>query len=735
MSNAPDLNLRITGMHCASCVSNIEKGVSAIDGVTDCRVNLATGSAQVSFDGKEIEANLVIKKIEQLGFGAQIGTGDIFDTNRDEMQEGRSRLSVSFALSVPLMAVSMWPMAIGANLVSPTGDGLIQAGLALLVLLLAGRSILSDAWLQTTHFRANMNSLIAMGTLVAFSWSCWELYSVTMAGEIGVLYFDSVGMIITLILIGRMLEARSKGQAGEAIRALMKLQPSMTTAIINGVEIEIEAAVAQVGMTLIVKPGERIPADGLISEGRPVVDESMLTGESLPIDKRPGKSVIGGSLNGHIPFQMEVTAVGADSFLSSVIRMVADAQGHKAPIQQLADRVAAIFVPVVIGIAAVTVAVWYIYAPDSDMMIRSGIAVLIIACPCALGLATPTAILAATGRAAKEGIIIRGGDVLQRLTEIDTVVFDKTGTLTAGELEVVSVLTFGHISERNLLRAVGTAESRSEHPLARAIVRHMKGQLIEPTVVKNVEARPGFGLTAECDGRDLIVGNKDMMEEAKVSFGQSLLQARSQMTKGRTVVFVAMDGQVVGLIAMADRVRADAPETVSQLKKMMDKVTILSGDSYQTVQAVAQTVGIDYFEAEVKPAQKKAIVESYGKVGWKVAMIGDGINDAPALASAEVGVAIGSGTDVAIETGSVVLVRPELKTVVIMFDLSKAALRIIRQNLFWAFFYNAAAIPVAAGLFYPAFGWSLSPSLAALAMAFSSVFVVTNSLRLSRLQF
>jgi len=418
-----------------------------------------------------------------------------------------------------------------------------------------------------------------------------------------------------------------------------------------------------------------------------------------------------------------------------VIRLVAQAQATKAPVQKLADRVAGVFVPIVIGLALLTALGWYLFAPGNDLMIKSVVSVLIIACPCALGLATPTAVLAGTGRAAREGIIIRGGDVLEMLSQIDTVAFDKTGTLTHGNLEVVNVRTFGQVPEQNMLRMVGAMEIMSEHPVGQAIVLYMRGQQIEPMVIKKVEAKPGVGMVGECDGCRLVVGSRSLMESEAVSFGPALNQAEEEMEKGRTVVFVSLDSQVIGALGLADQIRGDARETITELNKSMSRVMMLSGDNQRTAQGVARALGVDIFEAGIKPDQKQMIVESMRKAGLKVAMVGDGINDAPALAAADVGVAIGTGTEVAMEAADAVLVRSNLTDVNKMFRIARRSMRTIKQNLFWALFYNVIAIPVAAGLFYPLIGLTLSPAVAAMAMSFSSVFVVTNSLRLSRTDF
>ena len=719
-------------MHCASCVSSIEKGLASVPGVQQCRVNLALNSAVVSFDTARIDQGRIIQSINELGFAASPGKPDILTANARELALAKHQLFLAIAATVPLMVVAMGPMLMGQPVVSLIADGVIQAILAGIVLFYSGRSILHDAWLQTRHLRANMNSLIALGSLTAYVWSLFALFRI-ISGRADYLYFESAGMIIALILVGRFLEARAKGKAGDAIRELWALRPSKTTAIINSVEIEIETDAVRAGMTILVRPGERLPADGKIIEGKPVLDESMVTGESIPVEKKPEDEVIGGSLNGNIPFKFTVLASGEKSYLATVVRLVASAQSSKAPVQRLADKIAGVFVPIVLGLALLTALGWYLFDPTSEHLIKSTIAVLIVACPCALGLATPTAVLAGTGRAARAGIIIRGGDVLENVSRLDTIVFDKTGTLTHGELEVVLVKTFGRLSENNLVRIVGSLEVQSEHPAARAIARHMRQLHIETAVVKNVEARPGFGLTGECDGRRVLVGSRSLMESEEVGFGQSLMQGEKEMDRGRTVVYVAMDGQVVGMVALADRIRSDAREIVSYLLPRMRLVTMLSGDNRRTAEGVAHSLGLKHFESEIKPEQKKLLLESFRKADFTVAMVGDGINDAPALAAADVGIAVGGGTDIAAEASDVVLVRSRLMDIKKLLDVSRASLRIIRQNLFWAFIYNIIAIPIAAGVFYPLFGLSMSPMIAAAAMSLSSVFVVTNSLRLSRL--
>ncbi len=733
MISTKQLKLKIGGMHCASCVSSINKTLTKQEGVTESRINLALNSAHIDYNPSVVDNNRIISIIKELGYEATESDSDLFETNEKAIVNYGIRLRISFLFTLPIVFLSLWSMLNDSFLFSYQTDGIMQALFASLVMVFGGKEILLDAIKQTRHFRANMNSLIAMGTVTAYSFSIYLLYLSFNTGVNNSLFFESAAMIITLILLGKYLETISKGKAGQAIKSLMMLRPITATAIINGVEIEMDSASIKKDMIILVKPGEKIPADGKIIEGQPNIDESMLTGESLPVEKKTGDEIFGGSLNGNFSFKFQTTKEQNQSFLASIIKLVTEAQAKSAPVQKLADRVSSVFVPIVLLIAIATFIGWYFFDPTNPMLIKSVISVLIIACPCALGLATPTAILTGSARAAREGIIIKGGDVMEAISKLNLMLMDKTGTLTYGQLEVMDIKIYGQFSQRNLIRMVGSAESQSEHPIAKAIVTHMKFNQIDKTVVRNVTALPGFGLKAECENRQLLVGNKSMMEKEKVSFGQSLNDAAKEMEKGRTVIFAAIDSIIIGIISLADKLRPEAFEVVKELKKYMEKVTMLSGDNYQTASGIAKTLALTDFEAEIKPDQKKFIVESYSKSGFKVGMVGDGINDAPALAMADVGIAIGSGTDIAIESADVVLVKSDLKSLTKMITSAKNSLKVIKQNLFWAFIYNILAIPLAAGLFYPTFGWSLTPIVAAGAMSVSSLFVVLNSIRLSKM--
>lgn len=733
MASIEKLSLKIEGMHCASCVASIERGLSDLAGVDSSQVNLLMNSATVSFDPTRLSETDIIRKIHELGFKASIATPDILTANADETLDARKQFLIALLISIPLMIFGMGPMLNGHQpIISMLWDGIIQAVTAGIILLYTGRSILFDAALQTRHFRANMNSLVGIGTVAAFGWSLWALYQ-TSLGLHEPLYFDSAGMIIVLILLGRYLEARAKGRAGEAIQALLRLRPAKATGFINGIEIELEPDMIRPGMTLLVRPGERIAADGVVTDGTPIVDESMLTGESIPVEKKLNDTVIGGSLNGTSPFKMDVTRAGAESYLAMVIRMVSEAQSVKAPVQKLADTVAGVFVPIVLVLATLTLVGWLILAPEDSMAVKAFIAVLIISCPCALGLATPTAVLAGTGRAARAGILIRGGDILEQISRVNVMAFDKTGTLTEGRLQVVQLAGFGGLPNQHLLSLLGSLECHSEHPIGKAIHRYVKDQEYIPVKLEKVESRPGFGMTARHDEQLLAVGNLALMQESAVTLGLAGAAAEAEMALGRTVVYVALNGRAIGVISVADTVRADAAPVVTELKQSLEKVVMLSGDNAVTASAVAGKLGIE-FVAEVRPEQKKGILDGYRRSGQIVAMVGDGINDAPALAAADVGIAVAGGTDIAIEAADVVLLRPHLHLLTRMLKLSRATLGVIKQNLFWAFFYNVIAIPVAAGLFYPITGWTLSPMIAAGAMSFSSLFVVLNSLRLARIK-
>jgi P-type Cu+ transporter len=727
------LVLNVHGMHCAGCVATVEKGLGKHSGVLSAQVNLVTGSANVLIDSTQTTQNAIIETIKNLGYSATIGQADIIESNESEVRSARSRLILSILFAVPLMIMAMGPMILTDHqpLISHVWDAILQGILAALVLFVAGRLILIDAFKQCLRAHANMNSLIALGTLTAFFWSIYGTFKI-WSGEHEALYFDSAGMIIALILTGRYLEARAKGKAGEAIKSLLNLRPAKAMAVFNNVEFEVDTVSVRPGMFLVVRPNERIAADGLITEGQIVINESMLTGESLPVEKNVGDVVIGGSLNGNRPFRMKVTAAGENSYLATVIRMVSEAQGRKAPIQNLADKVAGIFVPIMLGIALLTLIGWTILAPGHPLAMKSVIAVLIIACPCALGLATPTAVLAGTGRAAKAGILIRGGDILEKLSKVDTVIFDKTGTLTYGKLKVVNLVVNDENRYQTILGILFALEKQSDHPIAKAITSHLRNLNITPMTVTQIESKPGFGMTGMWESKSVLIGSKTFLENNGLHGKVFEKELSDESAKGHTVLFCAIENEIVGFASFEDVPRDDAKDIVTFLKDSGKRVVLLSGDNQNTAQNTARQIGIDEVSGNVKPEEKKSFVDSYHQQNQTVAMVGDGINDAPALAAADVGIAVGGGTDIAIESADVVLARSDLNLLRQMFVLSHASLRVIKQNLFWAFFYNLLAIPIAAGVLYPLTGWTLSPMIAAATMSFSSVFVVFNSLRLNR---
>ncbi len=736
MAKTKKINLKISGMHCAGCAMGIEKDLLKLDGVEKVLVNFATSTSSVEFLKKETDKKLIIDKISDLGFKAEINNSDDLD-NKNEHVEAKNRFLLSLALTIPIAVISMKDMLSLALPFDKPTTGLILFFLTLPVFLFPGRTIFVDAFKQLKCWRANMNSLIALGSLSAFLFSVWiTIESLILSSAISdFFYYETSAMIITLILLGRFLESRAKTKARDAIGALLRLRPEKAIAVINEEKIKIEVSAIKVGMILFVKPGDKVPADGMIIEGEPAVDESMITGESVPVEKQINDEVIGGSVNGNSSFKFKVNKTGEDTFLSGVVRLVSEAQNRKAPVQRLADKIAGIFVPVVILVSILTFGIWFLIDPQSSMLLTAPVAVLIIACPCALGLATPTAILTGTGWAARRGIFIRGGDILENVVNVDYVVFDKTGTLTEGNFEVVTIETISEKDEEEkvetkMIQLAASAESGSTHPLAKSIVDKAKQMEIELLPESDLTEFPGFGLQAKVKKNLVLVGNKATMEKENIDIKMLADKAGEEMEKGHTIVYVAVDNRVIGFLALSDKIRDEAPQVLNEISQTNRNVVILTGDNYLTAKGVAKTLTVGRFEAGVKPNQKAIIVETYRRAGYNVMMVGDGINDAPALASADIGVALGSGTDVAIESADIILVRDNLDSLTEAFKISSMTYRIIKQNLFWAFAYNIVAIPIASGLFYPVFGWSLSPVVAAATMAFSSIFVISNSLRL-----
>jgi Cu+-exporting ATPase len=734
----------VSGMTCASCVSRVEQALSEVPGVISVNVNLASEKATVEYiEGTEFAE--LRRAVREAGYelGPEAATlEDVTTAAQRDIRKVRDRFIVAAVLAAAVMALGFTT--------SFTGQPYLLWALATPVQFWSGWRFYRGAWGALRHRTADMNTLIAVGSSAAYFYSAVAvvfpgLFAISGLGTH--LYFDTSTAIITLILLGRFLEARAKGQTSAAIKELVGLQPKTALVIRDGKEVEIPIEDVQIGDTILVRPGQRVPVDGVIREGYSSLDESMITGESLPVDKKVGDEVIGATINKTGSFRFEATKVGKDTTLARIIRLVEEAQGSKAPIQRLADVIASYFVPIVIGIAVITFIIWYFIgpAPALTYAFLNFIAVLIIACPCALGLATPTAIMVGTGRGAEHGILIRSAGALERAHQIDTVLLDKTGTLTRGEPEVTDILAVPSSSQEEVLRLAASAEHGSEHPLGEAIVRAAKKKKLKLLPARDFDAIPGKGVKAQVAGKELILGNLKLIEEKGLSPNGLGTEAERLREKGKTVMFLGADRRVTGLIALADTLKPGAGEAIKELHRMGIETVMITGDNRRTAEAIAHQAGIDRALAEVLPENKADEVKKLQKKGRVVAMVGDGINDAPALAQADVGIAIGTGTDVAMETGDITLISGDLEGIVTAIALSKRTMSTIRQNLFWAFAYNTALIPIAAGVLYLAFGNGsvpsglnfilgnygfLNPILAAAAMAASSITVVLNSLRL-----
>jgi Cu+-exporting ATPase len=739
-----ELTLPVVGMTCASCVNRIERFLNRADGVADANVNLATERATVRFDPAVIDRAQIVAEIEAAGYEvgreASSAAGSV---EADSAAESERRAEAgmllrqalaSLAIGAVMMAIMFWPGGAPWPMVDINRWFLVPATI---VQFIFGRRFLVAALRGARHGEANMNTLVAMGTMAAYGYSVFVtlLPDVVMSAGLGMeTYFDSAAVIIGLILFGRWLEARAKGQAAGAVKALMRLQPATARVLREGGEREVPIDEVVVGDLVRVRPGDRIPVDGVLIDGASAVDESMITGESLPVEKVVGDRVIGATMNASGSFVMRAERVGRDTTLSQIVTLVEQAQGSKAPIQRLADRVTGWFVPAVIVIAATTFAGWMLLGPEPTLplALTGAIAVLIIACPCAMGLATPTAIMVGTGKGAENGILIRDGAALEHAQRITAVVLDKTGTITRGQPAVTLVRTTGGINEHELLALVAAAERGSEHPLAEAIVRHADGVGIETRTATAFEAAPGHGVRATVDGATVLVGTESHLVAAGVDVSALSLLASEIASRGASPVFAARDGVLIGLIGLSDTIKPESAAAVKRLRRAGLQVWMISGDRRATAQKIGAEVGIgpDRILADVLPAEKAAKVAELQASGEVVAMVGDGINDAPALAQADLGIAIGTGADVALEASDITLVGDDLGGVPTAVALSRSTMRVIRQNLGWAFGYNVLLIPVAAGLLWPVAGILLSPALAAGAMALSSVSVVANSLRL-----
>ncbi|MFZ7093048.1 heavy metal translocating P-type ATPase [Primorskyibacter sp. 2E233] len=733
--------LSIQGMNCASCVGRVERALLAVPGVLDARVNLASETAEITVLAGAVEAAQLAKVVIEAGYSASPtqdnARSETEDRRETETQELRRDLTIAAALTLPVFLGVMgshiipgmhhWIMAT----IGQTTWWAVQFVLTTLVLIWPGRRFFRIGLPLLAKGAPDMNSLVALGTLAAWSYSTVALFAPTLLPEASrAVYFEAAGVIINLILLGRFLEARAKGRTGAAIRRLVGLRPDTARVERDGAITEIPVDQITTGETLHLRPGERIAVDGEVLTGRSYVDESTITGEPVPVEKLPGAALVGGTVNGQGALSFRATAVGADTMLARIIALVEDAQGARLPVQALADRVVRWFVPAVIGLAALTVLAWLIFGPGLTFALVAGVSVLIIACPCAMGLATPTSIMVGTGRAAELGVLFRKGDALQRLDEVKVIAFDKTGTLTEGRPELVSSVAADGFDAARVLTLAASAEQGSEHPIARAMERAAGPNLPKPD---EVEAVPGHGLRAKVDGQVILVGAPRLMAREGVDISPLGAALEEMEHKGQTPVLVAVDGRIAGAFAVADRVKPGARAAIDALRARGFEVALITGDTRATANAIGAEFGIPHIEAEVLPEGKLDAVKRLRDQFGPVAFCGDGINDAPALAEADVGLAIGTGTDVAIESADVVLVSGELSGAVNAVLASQSVMRNIRQNLFWAFGYNVALIPVAAGVFYPLTGWLLSPMLAAGAMAMSSVFVISNALRLRRL--
>ena len=734
------LSLDVEGMTCASCVNRIERFLNKVEGVEEATVNLATERARVRFDPSVTAVTEVREAVRAAGYeireeaappaaATTAVAGDPHEAARErETASLKRKWTTSLVIGVGMMALMYLPLNLDMALLAPV---LLIA--ATFVQVWAGSIFYRAAWSAARHGSTNMNTLVAVGTSVAFGYSAFVTLWPSLAADWGLpayLYYETAVIIIALILMGRWLEARAKRQTAGAIKALMGLQARTARVLRDGTEVDVPVEQVVVGDLVRVRPGEKVPVDGVIAQGSSAIDEAMLTGESVPVDKSVRDEVIGATLNKTGSFVFRATKVGADTALAQIVRLVVEAQGSKAPIQRLADQVAGVFVPIVLVVAAVSAVAWLIFGPSPIFAVTVAISILIIACPCALGLATPTAIMVGTGKAAEHGILIRGGEALEQTRRIDTVVLDKTGTLTRGRPQVTRLLAADGVDDDQLLRLAAGAEIGSEHPLGEAIVQGARERELDLPEAGDFDAVPGRGIRATLEGRSVLVGNRALLEAAQIGLDGLAASADELAGEGATPMFVAADGRAIGIIAVADTLKPESAQAVAELEALGLEVWMLTGDNQRTADTVARQAGIRHVLAEVQPDQKADKVRELQAAGRIVAMVGDGINDAPALARADLGIAIGTGTDVAMAASDITLIGGDLRTIVTSIALSRKTVGVIKQGLGWAFGYNVLLIPVAMGLLYPFFGILLNPVLAAAAMAASSVSVVTNALRL-----
>jgi P-type Cu+ transporter len=787
--SAERVTIPVTGMTCAACQSFIQRTLATHAGVQDASVNLMLNNATVTFDPGVTSASTLVDTIRSTGYGAEIpalnpsvlAEQEGHDTEQlREYKQLRLKAAVSLiagglamVLSMPLMSVGSaggtermkdllmsWNMRVLDPVLRRVLPWIYQVNdnairwflfaLAASILSWAGRRFFTKAWSALLHKTADMNTLVALGTGAAFLYSAASTVAPGFFVAHGIapdVYFEAAILIVGLVLTGNALESRAKGQTASALRKLVQLQPKTAAVLREGVEYDLPLESIQDGDVVLVRPGERIPTDGKVISGRSTVDESMLTGESLPVEKAPQDKVIGGTLNQNGAFQYRASGLGAGGTLAQIVRLLRDAQGSRAPIQRIADRVSAIFVPTVLGIAVVTFGAWKIFAPHAGVMqaFAAAVTVLVIACPCAMGLAVPTAVMVATGRGANYGILIKGGEALQRLEKIDTVVLDKTGTITAGRPQVTDVLLPPHEggeatlqnvrdAEESLIRIAAALEHVSEHPLAEAVVRYAQQRGLKLPQAEEFESLTGYGVAGIIEGNVAMVGNAALMARYSIATDPLQIEATRLSEEGKTPLWVAIDGKLAGVFAVADTIKPTSIQAIRQMHAEGLRVVMLTGDNERTARAIAREAGVDEVIAGVLPAGKVDTIKQLQEQHHVVAMVGDGINDAPSLAQADVGLTMASGSDIAMEAGDVTLMRSDLTGVAAAIALSRGTMRVMRQNLFWAFVYNVIGIPLAAGVLYPVFGLLLSPVIASAAMALSSFSVVTNSLRLRRLK-
>jgi Cu+-exporting ATPase len=729
------ITVPVEGMTCASCAARVEKAIAKAEGVKSVSVNLATEKATVELEPKA-DIDQIVKRVEDAGY--KINSSFLTDSRKKNQGEKnltkneyhkkiKNDFLTALILTIPVTVINMGMIWDSFHHIFPLSMDYSNKLLLLLttpVIFISGRRFFKIFWNNLKHFTADMNSLVAVGTGSAYLYSLFitlfpEIFQ--SAGEETHVYFDTAAMIITLILTGKWLESRAKVKTNNALKNLFELKPEEVYVKRNGIEVEVPLEELNMGDIVVVKPGGKIPADGTILNGSSYIDESMLTGESIPAEKTTGSKVIGGTINKTGSFEYKVTALGDNSVLGRIIKMVEDAQGSKAPIQNLADKIALVFVPAVIIVALITFTGWFIASGDFDKSLINFVAVLIIACPCALGLATPTAIMVGTGKGARLGILIKNGESLELAHKITTIIFDKTGTITEGKHSISKIIT-NDLTEEKLLQIAASLESKSEHPLAQAIVNSAKSKNLKLFETDSFQSVTGSGVKGIINDDKIVIGNFKFISDNSVIFN-GFEESSGKIKNDNSIIYVGINGFVKGMIVLEDKIKESSAAAVSKLKEMKIKTVMLTGDNQKTAQLIAREIGIDYFESEVMPEEKAEAVKKYHSEKEIVAMAGDGINDAPALAQSDLGIAVGSGTDVAVEAASIILMKDNLMDVVTAIQLSKRTMRIIKQNLFWAFFYNIIGIPLAAlGM--------LSPVLAALAMSFSSISVLSNSLRL-----